>query len=184
MRVLVVEDSEDTAESLRILLGVWGHDARVVHDGASALAVLDDAWRVDVMLLDIGLPDMSGWEVANRAARHPKAPVVIVLSGQDPDPKLRPAGVRWHVKKPVDPLVLRTLLDASIGPEWLDPRSQRPGDGQRVRFRTQTFRLEERSGTFRARTGSPIGGVFVSDQGAEFGPTVSDWRPEALPMVG
>lgn len=182
MRVLIVEDSADTAESLRLMLGIWGHEPRIAGDGRSALEALD-AWRTDVVLLDIGLPDMSGWDVAAAAAQHRSRPVVIVLSGRDPDPRQRPPGVRWHVKKPVDPLVLRTLLEAAVGPEWIDPRARTPQDGQRVHFRTQTFRLEEHVGVFQTRPGTSLGGVFVSERGTEYGATVSDWRPETAPVM-
>jgi CheY-like chemotaxis protein len=81
-RVLVVEDNADTAESLTMLFELLGHHVRAAHDGVAAL----DAARAnvpDVMLVDIGLPGMDGYEVARRVRRDPqlKHIVLIALTG-------------------------------------------------------------------------------------------------------
>jgi PAS domain S-box-containing protein len=68
MRVLVVDDSRDAAQSVKILLELSGHDVRIAHDGLAALAATRD-YRPDVILLDLGLPRMSGYDVA-RQLRH------------------------------------------------------------------------------------------------------------------
>ncbi len=65
LRILVVEDNPDGAESLRLLLGLYGHRAEVAGDGAAALAAARQ-FSPDVVLLDIGLPGMDGYEVARR----------------------------------------------------------------------------------------------------------------------
>jgi DNA-binding response OmpR family regulator len=64
-RVLVVEDGPDAAETLRYLLTHWGHAVRVARDGPAALA-LAPAFRPDVVLPDLGLPRLDGFEVAGR----------------------------------------------------------------------------------------------------------------------
>ena len=63
-RVLVVEDNRDCADSLHDVLALEGHDVRVVHDGAAALAMLDQ-FSADIVLLDVGLPRMDGYMVAH-----------------------------------------------------------------------------------------------------------------------
>ena len=68
LRVLVVDDCPDTTATMAILLRLWGHQVWVAHDGLSALAAAR-ACRPDVVLLDVGLPGMTGWELA-RHLRH------------------------------------------------------------------------------------------------------------------
>src|SRR4029450_13391717 len=68
LRVLVVDDCEDTAESLRVLAAIWGHEVRVARDAPEALRQAED-FRPHVVLLDIGMPGMSGHKVA-QALRH------------------------------------------------------------------------------------------------------------------
>jgi two-component system CheB/CheR fusion protein len=65
LRVLVVEDDPDTAQSTAFLLGVWGHQVQVCLDGRKCVPVAE-AFRPDVILLDIGLPGADGYEVAKR----------------------------------------------------------------------------------------------------------------------
>jgi DNA-binding response OmpR family regulator len=65
LRVLVVDDTKDAADSLCLPLRTWGFDVRTAHDGPAALAAAR-AYRPDVALLDLGLPGMSGYEVCRR----------------------------------------------------------------------------------------------------------------------
>jgi signal transduction histidine kinase len=114
-RILVVDDNEDGAETLATLLGLFGHEVRIAHDGAAALAVADE-YRPDVILLDIGLPGMDGYEVARRLRDRDefRATRLIALTGwgQDADrERSRSAGFDLHLVKPVDPGKLRELLD-------------------------------------------------------------------------
>jgi len=105
-RVLMVEDNPDAAESLVMILEILGHHVRVVHNGAVAL----DAARAnvpDIMLVDIGLPGMNGYEVARavRADPHLKQVVLVALTGYGrPDDKAAAmaAGFDYHLVKPVD----------------------------------------------------------------------------------
>ncbi len=118
-RVLVVEDMEDVARSLRMLLELWGYDVRVVSDGPAALPAYRD-FRPDVVLLDIGLPGMDGYEVARQIRREPGGgrPFILAVTGygQDEDKRrAREAGFDEHMTKPIDPDELRARLAAVPG---------------------------------------------------------------------
>jgi signal transduction histidine kinase/ActR/RegA family two-component response regulator len=120
-RVLVVEDNRDSAESLRELLRLDGHDVEVVHDGASALSRLDE-FRADVVLLDIGLPRMDGFMVAHairaRFGHLPLRPRVVALTGYARDEDRRAAlgsGFDGHLTKPFEPAqLLRLVSDLGV----------------------------------------------------------------------
>jgi two-component system CheB/CheR fusion protein len=113
-RVLVVDDSIDSAESLARLLRRWGHEVHVAYDGPSALAAARST-APEVVLLDIGLPGMDGYEVARQLRQDPdlKDTVLVALTGygQATDRRqTQDAGFDQHLIKPVDPGLLRTLL--------------------------------------------------------------------------
>jgi PAS domain S-box-containing protein len=113
-RVVVVEDNADAAESLLMLLELFGHRVRVFHDGLSALdAVRTDA--PDVMLVDIGLPGMDGYEVARRARQEPRLrkAVLVALTGYGRDDdrnRAIAAGFDYHLAKPIDVGQLQVLI--------------------------------------------------------------------------
>jgi PAS domain S-box-containing protein len=105
-RVLVVDDNVDAAESIAIILRMSGYAVRTVHDGQSALDVVP-AWRPDVIVLDIGLPDIDGYQVAEHLRADPRfvdVPLVAVTGyGQESDRRrARAAGIDCHLTKPVD----------------------------------------------------------------------------------
>jgi two-component system CheB/CheR fusion protein len=104
-RVLVVDDNVDAADSLGMLLQVRGDDVRIAYDGAEALEA-ERAFHPDVVLLDIGMPKMSGYEVATRirAARGGGVLIVAITGwGQEQDrARAREAGFDHHFTKPVD----------------------------------------------------------------------------------
>jgi two-component system CheB/CheR fusion protein len=113
-RVLLVEDHLDAAESLRMLLELLGHHVRVVHDGGAALDAAQ-ANVPDVMLVDIGLPGMDGYEVARRMRQHPdlKRVVLVALTGYTGDTHRQrafAAGFDYHLVKPVTPDALLGLV--------------------------------------------------------------------------
>lgn len=116
-RVLVVDDNVDAADMLQALLGMHGYDATIVHTGAAALDLIA-ASRWDAVLLDIGLPDMSGYDVAitSRARQHlPADTLLIALTGWSDTESLRKsaeAGFVHHLNKPVELDVLLDLLAA------------------------------------------------------------------------
>jgi signal transduction histidine kinase/ActR/RegA family two-component response regulator len=119
LRVLVVDDDVDAAQSLAMLLNLWGHEVYATHDGAAALEAAQ-AWQPAVVLLDIGLPGMDGYEVARRlrAARGPARPLLVALTGYGQEEDRRrsqEAGFDRHLVKPADPETLEMLLAQS---EW------------------------------------------------------------------
>lgn len=114
LRVLVVEDHADTADSMAVLLSLYGHEVRVARDGPAALGMAR-AFSPDVVLLDIGLPGMDGWRVAEQLRQHPAAqrPLLIALTGHGQEADRRrsqEAGIDLHLLKPVDPEQLCGLL--------------------------------------------------------------------------
>ena len=127
LRVLVVEDDHDTADSLEIFLTQAGHDVRVAHDGASGLA-LARSCAPDVVVLDIGLPDADGYEVARqlRAEAGIEGATVIAMSGWSGEAereRSRDAGIDYHLVKPVDAEVLLQVVAAhgdGIEPERVE----------------------------------------------------------------
>lgn len=113
-RILLVEDNDDVAEGLAMILSFDGHSVRVARDGAAAVAALK-AFAPDVVLLDIGLPDVDGYEVARRMrAERPRGELTIIaLSGFGQEQhrlESAAAGCDAHLVKPVDPAILREML--------------------------------------------------------------------------
>jgi PAS domain S-box-containing protein len=113
-RVLVVDDNEDAAESLAMLLGFNGNETHLAYDGETAL-VAAEKFRPDLILLDIGLPRMNGHEVCRRLRAQPwgKDLKVVALTGwgQEQDRRLTAeAGFDGHLVKPVDPATLNEVL--------------------------------------------------------------------------
>jgi CheY-like chemotaxis protein/two-component sensor histidine kinase len=114
LRVLVVEDNVDAAESLAALLRLWGHEVRMVHDGLAALDAAREQ-HPEVVLLDIGLPGLDGYQVAKRLREDSSMDGTLLVAmtgyGQPEDRRRsREAGIHHHFVKPVEPFVLRTLL--------------------------------------------------------------------------
>lgn len=115
LRILVVEDSEDLVQLLEITIRSWGHHVLIAHDGQQGLAVYRET-HPDVVMLDIGLPGMDGYELASRIRREETAghrPVLIALTGygQEQD-RLRAeqAAFDHRLLKPADSSRLRELL--------------------------------------------------------------------------
>ena len=114
-RVLVVDDNVDSARSMAMILGsLWGQETALAHDGPEAIRKAEE-FRPDVILLDIGLPGMSGYEVAGRLRERPDAamPFLVAVTGlgQDEDRRRsRESGFDHHMVKPVDLEVLRDLI--------------------------------------------------------------------------
>jgi CheY-like chemotaxis protein len=113
LRVLVVDDIEDNRESLGMLVQSWGHEVRLAHDGLSALEVFV-SFRPHVVLLDIGLPGMDGWQVAEQIRSHHGGVTLLVAVtgyGQEGDRvRSREAGIDIHLVKPVRPAKVQRLL--------------------------------------------------------------------------
>jgi signal transduction histidine kinase/CheY-like chemotaxis protein len=112
--VLVVDDNKDAAHSLAVVLQQEGHDVRVANDGPAALAAVEKS-TPQVVLLDIGMPGMDGYEVARQMRRSPgfDATPIIALTGfgsAEDHRRSREAGFDEHLTKPVDPDALLDLL--------------------------------------------------------------------------
>jgi len=115
-RVLIVEDNHDTAEMMDVMLKEWGQETRVAHDGAAALEIAND-FRPQVVLLDVGLPKLHGYEVARRLRQQAWARQTFVVAitgwGVEADRQSEAAGIDLRLLKPVDPEALRRLLAGS-----------------------------------------------------------------------
>ena len=116
LRVLVVDDNVDSTGSLALLLTLSRHEVRTAHDGLSALEAAVD-FRPDVVLLDIGLPKMDGYEVAKRLRQAPALKNVLLIAmtgyGHESDRQhSREAGFDHHLIKPVDFDQLQHILAA------------------------------------------------------------------------
>ncbi len=114
LRVLVVDDNIDAADTLTEMLRVSGHDVDTAYDGAAAIAAVD-SHRPDVVLMDIGLPKLNGYDVARKIrASDPQRRIVLVAVtgwGQDEDRRRsQQAGFDHHLVKPVDPASLDRIF--------------------------------------------------------------------------
>lgn len=114
LRVLIIEDNVDSADSLARLLRLWGHVAEVTHDGASALRLSETA-AFDLVLVDIGLPGANGFEVARRlraSDRNARSCIVAVTGYGQEEHRVesKSAGIDHHLTKPIDLRRLEALL--------------------------------------------------------------------------
>jgi CheY-like chemotaxis protein len=114
LRVLVVDDNADAAESLGVLLEMEGHAARIAHTGRDALAAAP-GFAPDVVFLDIGLPDLSGYDVARQLRNMPagEKALLVALTGwgtQEDRKRTRDAGFDRHLTKPAELTAVEELL--------------------------------------------------------------------------
>jgi CheY-like chemotaxis protein len=128
-RVLVVDDNVDAAVSLGMLLKLAGQDVRVAYDGPAALRQATD-FRPQLVLLDIGMPGMDGYEVCRRLRRESslERTKVVALTGWGQDEDRRrshEAGFDHHIVKPVEPSALQRLLD-ELPDDAISARSPSP----------------------------------------------------------
>ncbi|SIR77695.1 ATP-binding protein [Pseudacidovorax sp. RU35E] len=128
-RVLVVDDNADAADSLRLLLRVHGFEAQAAHTPESGLRAIE-AQRPDVVVLDIGMPGMDGWEVAQfvRARYGPSRPLLVALSGwgrEEDRLRSQQAGMDFHFTKPVDIEALRAVFEM-LADRMAQPRPPAP----------------------------------------------------------
>ena len=112
--VLIADDLRDSADSLAMLLASMGHEVHVAYDGEQALLAVE-ALRPEVVLLDLGMPKMNGFEVCRRIRKLPWGSAITLIAqsgwGQDADRRrTREAGFDHHIVKPIDPDALDTLL--------------------------------------------------------------------------
>jgi PAS domain S-box-containing protein len=115
-RILVADDNRDAAESLAIILRLEGHEVELAHDGQAALRAFTER-RPDVALLDIGMPNTNGLDVARQIRSMPEGGGVLLIAitgwAQDTDKqRSRAAGFDHHLTKPIEPDALIGLLGA------------------------------------------------------------------------
>jgi DNA-binding response OmpR family regulator len=135
MRVLIVDDDRDTADSLAIFLRHAGHRVGVAYDGDGAL----EAARIDpphVVVLDIGLPGLDGYEVARRLRREPglAGVTLVALSGYGSElhqARSRDAGFDHHLVKPIDAERVHEIVAAHARERWGLRRAESATDGSR-----------------------------------------------------
>ena len=113
-RILVVDDNDDSALSMAMMLQIMGHDTRTAHDGESALSTAE-TFLPEVVLLDIGLPKLNGYEVAQRIREKTWGESMYLIAvtgwGQDEDrQRSSEVGLNLHMVKPVEPAALEKLL--------------------------------------------------------------------------
>lgn len=113
-KILVVDDNHDSALSLAMMLSIMGHDTRTAHDGESAVSTAE-TFLPDVILLDIGLPKLNGYEVAQRIRDTSWGAAMYLIAvtgwGQDEDrQRSSEVGLNLHMVKPVEPSALEQVL--------------------------------------------------------------------------
>lgn len=120
LRVVLVDDNVDGVESLADLIGLLGHQVRIAHDGPTGIRVVSE-FDPDIVLLDIGLPGMDGYEVARRIRREFGTRIVLIaVSGygrEEDREQSREAGCQQHLVKPVEFRALQTLLASVSTPQ-------------------------------------------------------------------
>jgi CheY-like chemotaxis protein len=115
LRILIVENQADGADSMALLLRLDGHHVEIAPDGPTALAKGQE-YEPDVVLLDLGLPGMTGYEVAKEmAGRRPhRTPLLVAVTGygeEEARRKSAEAGIDLHLVKPVEPEKLHGVLE-------------------------------------------------------------------------
>ena len=139
-QVMIIEDNADLAATYRILLELRGDDVTVTHTGQEGLAAAGDQ-RFDLVLSDLGLPDISGYEVARRLRRSPETDCVrlVAVSGFSQEADRRgslEAGFDAHLAKPIALADLEDLLA-----QWAQDEGWTSGSGgPRVRRSQRTVR--------------------------------------------
>src|SRR5262249_7351229 len=118
LRLLIVEDNRDAADSLSVLLGLLGHEVRVAYTGPDGVGAAA-GWLPDVVLSDIGLPGCDGYEVARQLRRLPglQGALLVALTGYGSDEdrrRSREAGFDHHLVKPADPMVIQRVLAGRV----------------------------------------------------------------------
>jgi CheY-like chemotaxis protein len=113
-KILVVDDNHDSALSLAMMLSMMGHETRTAHDGESAVSHAEE-FLPDVVLLDIGLPKLNGYEVAQRIRGSSWGTAMFLIAvtgwGQEEDrQRSSEVGLNLHMVKPVEPSALEKLL--------------------------------------------------------------------------
>jgi two-component system CheB/CheR fusion protein len=117
LRIMIVDDNRDAADSLAMLLKLKGNTTRTIYNGPDALQVAD-IFRPEIVLLDIGLPKLNGYEVAKRIRQQPWAQdtILVAITGwglAEDRRRSQEAGFNFHVVKPVDLVALEDLMNGA-----------------------------------------------------------------------
>ena len=125
-RILIVDDNRDGADSLSEMLKIMGNDTRTAYDGEAAVSAAGE-FRPDVVLLDIGLPKLNGYDACRRIRGQPwgNGMLLIALTGWGQEEDVRrsqDAGFDRHMVKPVDPTALMELLASLVTHERKEAR--------------------------------------------------------------
>jgi CheY-like chemotaxis protein len=168
LRIVVVDDQPDAVLALTLLLNECGHRVRSAYRGADALQAIAD-FMPDAVLLDIGLPDVSGYEVARALrARHgrncPLLVAVTVHKDEADKVRAREAGIDRHLAKPYAPDELLALLDG------LSPRTRPIEVARKARFQVRLAGSYLRAEIFNRRSGEETK-AFLEAIAAESGRT-------------
>jgi CheY-like chemotaxis protein len=128
-RVLIVEDNLDTVHSMALLVKMMGHECQFAINGFAAIKIARD-FKPDIVLLDIGLPDFKGYEIAEQLRWEPgleqtRIIAITALPAADRQ-KAIDAGCDEFYRKPIDPVMLEQLLEQRLGGEGL-PAERRKG---------------------------------------------------------
>lgn len=114
--MLVVDDNRDSADTMTALLRAWGHEVRTLYDGQSVISIVAE-YQPEVVLLDIGLPKINGYELARRLRQSGSLRRIVLVAftgyGQDEDrQRVREAGFDHHLLKPLEPETLEKIIDS------------------------------------------------------------------------
>jgi CheY-like chemotaxis protein len=125
----VVDDNEDSACSMAELLKLCGNDARTAHDGIEAVEAAE-AFRPDVILMDVGMPRLNGYDATRRIRERPWGTSVAIIAvtgwGQEGDRvQSRDAGCDGHLVKPIELAELETLLETDKAADVANVRGGR-----------------------------------------------------------
>jgi CheY-like chemotaxis protein len=136
LRVLIIDDNKDAADTFALLVRIWGHECRRVYDGSEAVKI-SSAFRPDVVFLDLGMPKIDGFAVARQLRPqllHTGAMLIAVTGYADREHRLlcEQAGFAQFLPKPVDPEIVGTLL--------LSEKNRRANAGQSRGYCTANYR--------------------------------------------
>jgi CheY-like chemotaxis protein len=124
-RILVVDDNRESAASLAMLLDLTGNETKTAHDGVEAVEAAA-SFRPDVVLLDIGLPQLNGYDAARKIRAQPWGTSMVLVAltgwGQEEDRrKSHEAGFNAHMVKPVDyDALMQLLAETTVSPQHKD----------------------------------------------------------------
>jgi CheY-like chemotaxis protein len=118
-RVVIIDDNQDAAHTMSMLVEQLGGSAQVAHDAVSGIAAVQD-FQPDIVFLDIGMPGMNGYETCRRLRRQPSERHIVIVAvtgwGQSQDKQRAiDAGFDEHLTKPVDPTALASIFARGVG---------------------------------------------------------------------